>query len=142
MARRKVSAQESERISELATKLGSVRFRTLMTGAGESDRLMRPVRLANLTRGSGTLTEGEQERLQLVSGNALLIENLAKKNPEKRPYRVNRALRDWIAHGKAKGVPPGKTDHDLEKKRKAVKALGYLGIDPSEGTYYVRKRKA
>jgi hypothetical protein len=140
MARRKVSAQESERISELATRLGSVRFRTLLTGAGESDRLMRPERLANLQRGTGTLTEGEQERLQLVSGNIQLIQNLAQKNTAKRPYRVNRALKDWIANGKPKGVI--QTDADKDKKLRAVKALGYLGIDPSEGTYYIRKRKS
>lgn len=136
---RKVTASESERITDLATKLGPLRFRTLMTGAGESDRLMRPERLRNLQRGSGTLTEGEIERLQLVSGNVTLVQNLAQKNPSKRPYRVNRALRDWIAHGKAKGDI---SKQDPTKKHRAIKALGFLGVDPSEGTYYVRKRKA
>lgn len=111
-----------------------------MTGAGESDRLMRPARLANLSRGSGRLTEGEAERLILVSGNAQLIENLALKNQSKRPYKVNRALRDWISSGKAKGVR--QTEIDADKKRRAIRALGFLGVDPSEGTYYVRKRKA
>jgi hypothetical protein len=52
-------------------------------------------------------------------------------------------LRDWVAHGKAKGVRQDKADDlEMQKKRRAVKALGYLGIDPSEGTYYVRKRKS
>lgn len=137
---KKVTAQESERITELATRLGPLRFRTLMTGAGESDRLMRPERLRHLESGSGTLTEGERERLELVSGNVQLIGNLAKKNTNKRAYKTNRALRDWISHGKAKGVIQDKSDE--EKKHKAIRALGFLGIDPSEGTYYVRKRKA
>lgn len=137
----RISAQQSVRISELQERLGSARFRTLMT---ESDRrLVRPERLTKWMQGSGRISPEEAERLAVISTNASLIEILARKNEHKRSFKVNRAIRDWVTTGKAKGVNYKDQDSETRAKQQAaIKALRFLGIDPSEGTFYVRKRKA
>jgi hypothetical protein len=133
--RTRVTRQERAQIVELENRLGSVRLRTILT---QSDsRLMRPDRLERLESGSGTLTASERERLRLAKSNANLIENLARKNKSKRSYKVNRALRDWVESGKARGAG----GQSVDDKERTIRALGYLGISPSEGTYYVRGRK-
>jgi DNA-binding CsgD family transcriptional regulator len=105
-------------------------------------RLVRPERLSNWEQGRGKLTPEEADRLALISSNASLIEILARKNESKRSFKVNRSLRDWIANGKGKGVPYKEQDAETRAKQQAaIKALRFLGIDPSEGTFYVRKRK-
>ena len=136
--RQRVTASDAARISELSDRLGSLTFRTLLTGTeGASKRLMRPERLDALVAGRGKLSEAERERLQLIATNAPAIRNLRKKNAEKREFKVNRALRNWVTGGKTKDQK--KTDSDAELD--ATKALGFLGVNPSEGSYYVRKRK-
>lgn len=138
----RITPAQAARISELSNRLGSARFRTLMTADSER-RLVRPERLENWRAGHGRLTPQENERLALVSANASLIEILARKNEQKRTFKVNRSLRDWIANGKAKGVPYKEQDADTRAKQQAaIKALRFLGVDPAEGTFYVRKRKA
>lgn len=130
----RISAQDSARIQQLQARLGSQTFRTLMSQ--ENRRIIDPRRLARWTEGRGILRSEEQERLALISANAPLLENLARKNEKKARWKRNRAMRDWIAHGKASGE-----DNEPDAK-KAIRGLRFLGVDPSEGTYYVRKRKA
>lgn len=140
MAMKRVSTAEAARISELVDRLGSTRFRTLITSP--DSRLIRPDRLSNLREGRGKLSTSEREALGLVSTNSVAVENLARKNSGKRPYKVNRAIRNWLLNGKEKGVDYKEQEADIrERQLNAIKALRFLGIDPSEGTYYVRKRK-
>ena len=134
----RISPQESERISDLSSRLGSIEFRTLMSDTGGTHRLMRPERLSHLASGRGRISQAELERLELISANSALLQKLSQKDPkEKKRYRVRHAMRDWLVAGKEKG----ETQSDKEREQRAVRALHFLGIDPSEGTYYVRKRK-
>ena len=139
----RISSPESERISELSSRLGPLEFRTLMSETGGPTRLMRPERLDNLIAGRGRISKAEQERLALIQTNAPLLENLSKKNANrKQQFKVRHALRNWLVSGKAKAVPYSEQDKEAkENQQRAIKALRFLGIDPSEGTYYVRKRK-
>ena len=138
----RISPQESERISELSSRLGSLEFRTLLSQTGGTKRTMRPERLGNLTAGRGKITEAEAERLALISANAPLLENLSRKNQGKNKQKTRRALREWLTKGKEKGVRYSDQDKETrDEQQRAIKALRYLGIDPSEGTYYVRRRK-
>lgn len=140
MALTRVTPQEAARISELADRFGSTRFRTLITNP--NSRLIRPDRLSNLREGRGKLSASEREALGLVGTNSVAVENLARKNEGKRPYKVNRAIRTWLLNGKDKEVIYGEQEADIrERQLAAIKALRFLGIDPGEGTYYVRKRK-
>lgn len=134
----RISRQESERISDLSSRFGGLEFRTLMSDTGGTSRLMRPERLRNLAGGRGRISAAERERLALIQTNAPLLEKLSEKNKQKNPTKIRHALRDWIKYGKQKGEQyPG----SKEDQQKAIRALGFLGIDPSEGTFYVRKRK-
>lgn len=140
MAMKRVTPQEAARISELANRIGSTRFRTLITDP--NSRLIRPDRLSNLQEGRGKLSASEREALALVSTNSVAVENLARKNGGKRPHKVNRAIRTWLLNGKEKGVDFKEQEADTrERQLNAIKALRFLGIDPGEGTYYVRRRK-
>jgi hypothetical protein len=110
-----------------------------MSDTGGTGRLMRPERLRNLTEGRGRISAAERERLALIQTNAPLLEKLSEKNRDKKPVQVRRALKDWIKSGKQKGEPYEK---DSARTQAAIRALSFLGVDPSEGTYYVRKRKS
>lgn len=138
---RRVSGSESTQILELERRLGQRTLRQLLTPSGE--RLMRPDRLDNLILGTGRIRPGDAERLALIQSNARAIENLERKNSDKPRWKTRRAIRDWLHNGKQKG--PNYQDQDQETKQQqqqAIKALRYLGVDPSEGTYYVNRRKA
>jgi len=107
----------------------------------ESGRIIAPDRLARWQTGRGRLSAAEVERLSDISSQAPKIKNLGKSNEEKTQWKVNRAMRDWLAGGKAKGEALSKDPVKLAKQRKAAKGLGYLGVDTGDGTYYVKKRK-
>ena len=134
-----ISTEEAKQIEALSARLGTSHFRALMTTSPSGGR-MRPIenrRLSKWTAGHGTLSQSERERLNALKTNSTAIQNLLKKNSGKQSFRVNRAIRDWISAGKGKGIRAG----DKDKEQKAIKALRYLGVEPSDGTYYVRKRK-
>lgn len=136
-----VTATDAKMIRELSSRLGSVEFRQLLTGEGQ--RLMRPERLENLSTGKGKISDEEMARLQTIHTNSAAVKNLLRKGAgKKRPYRTRRAVRDWLYNGKDKGVDYQSQDTETkEAQLKAIRALRFLGVDPSEGTYYVRKRK-
>jgi hypothetical protein len=139
MAKR-VSSSEAKRIAELRESLGDRTFRTLMTGGNK--RLMRPERMGNLTGGRGTLKPWERERLALISRNSQALQNLKTKRevPSSQEYKVNRAVRTWLVRGKERDIPyESQGPKTRGKQQKAIRALKYLGIDPTEKHYYVRK---
>jgi len=132
----KVSASQSARIAELETSLGSKTLRTLLSDDGK--RIVRPDRLSHLLGGSGKLSEGEAERLAAISRNANQIRALQKRGAGKQDFRVNRAVRTWVVNGKKKGTDVGQKDEMGQKKKRAtIRALAYLGVDPSDGTFYI-----
>ena len=130
---KRISSSEAKRISELRSTLGDRTLRQLLTQ--EDKRLIRPERLAHLESGSGKLSESEARQLKAISKNSTLLKNLKAKAKEKREFKVNRSLRIWLNQGKAKDEPI----QEQETKDKVVRALGFLGVDPTDGTYYVRK---
>jgi hypothetical protein len=142
---RKVTAQESRDLATLVDRLGSVRLRTLLTE--EDSRLLRPDRLLNLTAGRGRISESEASRLRLVKRNAREIELLARKETKdekkgraRKAHKVNRALRDWLTHGKERGIAYGDQESDIKADQiTAIKALRFFGVDPVKGQYYVKK---
>ena len=137
----RVSSGETKRLAELRSQLGDRTLRTLLTH--EDKRLMRPERISNLLAGRGKLSEWERSRLQTVSTNAPKIKQLKAKGKGKREFQSNRALRSWLSHGKAKGVEYKEQDApEKESQQQAIKALRFLGVDPGEGKFYVRKGSA
>jgi hypothetical protein len=136
MKRLPVSHHEAQRIAELTDRLGSRTVRTVLTGEG--NRIMRPERLANIYGGTGRLTPEEKQRIELLSANAQQIEWLARKGEQRGnlEWKNNRALRDWMIHGKEKGQGRRR---DRERELKAIKSLRYFGINPASGRGYVRK---
>lgn len=136
----RLSRAQSRRISELAESLGEQRFRALMK-TKDSGRIIAPDRLERWKSGRGRLTADEAERLDKVSANVPQLKKLAAKSEGKTTWKRNAAMRDWLAGTKEKGKALSKDEVELAKQRRAAKGLGYLGVDPSEGTYYVRKRK-
>ena len=99
---------------------------------------MRPDRLANLTGGTGQLTESEKDRIKLISANAQQLEYLQGKGERRGniEWKNNRALRDWVAHGKERNAP---RRDNRDRELKAIRSLRYFGIAPSSGRGYVRK---
>jgi len=80
----------------------------------------------------------------LISSNSKNLENLAVKGERLHgtglPYKINRALRDWLITGKEKGTIYKDQDKQIrEQQLKAIKALRYFGVEPSDGHYYVRR---
>lgn len=135
---KRVTAQEADQIRTLETRLGSLRFRTLITD--ENSRLMRPERLLHLTEGRGKLSDRERRQLSRIKSESRKLQNLGKKetNRERKGDKrseseVNRKMRDWLNHGKTKGTKNRK-DRQFWK---AIDALDYLGVDPDDGTYYL-----
>lgn len=135
---KKVSAREQERLQSLSGKLGDRTIRQLLTP--ESNRLMRPERLNNLLAGRGKLSEREARQIETISRNSNNLSALKTRGAGKREFKVNRAMRDWLNNGKPKGIAYKDQDTaEKERQLKAIKALRFLGIDPSDGTFYVRK---
>lgn len=135
---KRITVGEANRISELSNRLGERTLRTLLTG--ENKRLVRPERMENLRTGRGRLSESELARLELVSRNANALSALKKRGSGKREFKVNRSLRDWVTTGKRKDVDYRAQDQpEREDQLRAIKALRYLGVDPSSGTFYVKK---
>lgn len=137
MKRTRISDTQSNRISELESRLGDKTIRTILTG--ENQRLMRPERYANLVSGKAQLTEAEKERISLLSANAQRIQTLARQSEQRGniDFKTNRALRDWIQFGKQKGA---ERDPNRQRELKAIKGLRYLGISgPLARGGYVRK---
>src|SRR5581483_10756209 len=96
--------------------------------------------MQNLLAGRGKLTEQETQQLENASRNSSSLTALKRRGEGKREFKVNRALRDWLSTGKAKGVDyKSQSSEEKEQQLKAIKALRFLGIDPSDGTFYVRK---
>lgn len=135
----RVSKKQAKRIGELRESLGSQTFRSVMS-TSESGRIVDPRRLARWEQGRGRLTEEESERLALVSRNAPNVKRLKEKNEDKTRWKVNHALRDWLAGGKEQGERVEKTPARQAQQRRATKALGYLGADTHSGKWY-HKRK-
>lgn len=139
---RQISATEAERIAQLSNRLGDRTFRQLLTKPGS--RLVRPERLVSLTRGSGRLSPSEVDQLRNISRNSNALSALKTKGVKKngggtREFRTNRALRDWLLNGKTKGFDTDmQSESDQDSKNKAVRALRYLGVDPSDGTFYLK----
>jgi hypothetical protein len=136
MKRERVSSSEARRIAELESRFGSRTLRTILSPEGS--RIMRGDRLANLTGGSGRLTEVEKDRLARVSANAQQIDYLQGKGQRRGnvEWKNNRALRDWVAHGKERDAP---RRDNRDRELKAIRSLRYFGIAPSAGGGYVRK---
>lgn len=134
---KKVSASEQERIASLSAKIGDRTLRQILTPEGK--RIIRPERLRNLAAGSGRLSEAERNQLANVTRNSNSLAAL-KKRGSGQEFKVNRALRDWLNNGKQKGVDfKDQEASERESQLKAIKALRFLGVDPSDGTFYVRK---
>lgn len=137
---KRVSAQDSARISQLSNRLGDRTLRTLLTS--ESKRLMPPERIANLRAGTGKLSDAERDRLRLVSENANQIRALKSRaeSHDKIEWKINRAIRDWVNNGKERGIPYDMQSKDeKEQQLKAIKALRFFGVDPQDKTFYVKK---
>lgn len=137
---KRVTAGEAERLRSLQSQLGDRTLRTLLTSEGR--RLMRPERIDNLLAGRGRLSETERTQLGLVSSNSAKLKALKQKGSGKQEFRTNRALRSWVTTGKEKDVnyvtqPKDERDSQLT----AIKSLRYLGVDPSDGKFYVKKGK-
>lgn len=136
----RISSEDAERIRELTTRIGDRRFRTVLTNEGA--RLVRPTRLANLQAGTGRLSETEKKALDKAWSNRVAIQNLGKRGDKlgNKDFRTNRAIRNWLLHGKDSVTPRRKRMSDKERadELKAIKALRYLGIDPDDGLYYLR----
>lgn len=120
-------------------------------------RLLRVDRYDNLKGGTANLQPWEKARLVKITKNRSGLGALQKKfeergtlySPKKRPLADSTkkreggaALKDWLLHGKAAGVP-----YDSQSKRKqreqikAVKALKFLGVeslDSDDGDVYVK----
>lgn len=129
-----VTRSESKRITELQKALGERTFRQLLTPP-EARGLVGRRRLRNLEAGTGKLSDQDRDVLKRVSRNRVRIETLKRHNKSKQEFRVNRALRDFVLHGKQKGAQD-QTDEDFEK---ATRALVYLGVDLDRGEVYLRK---
>jgi hypothetical protein len=106
---------------------------------GESGRIIDPRRLARWESGRGRLRPEEVSRLEAISANSQRIETLKERNENRLTWKVNHALRDWVAGGKQKGVAP-QTEEEKERQKKAAKALGYLGVDTHSGQWYHHKK--
>jgi hypothetical protein len=135
-----ISKGDANRIVKLRRDLGDKTFRTMMTGGNQ--RLMRPERASNLAAGSGKLRPWERERLAVISRNSAAIKALKGKREVSsgKEYQVNRALRNWVVRGKDKDTDYGAQSPSKKRsQQKAIKALKFLGIDPTEKHYYVRK---
>ena len=139
----KISGSDAKRIQQLEQRLGSRLVRTILTG--ENKRLMAPSRMDRLIAGRGRLSKDESERLTRLSANAQSIEALKSKRTaderhglKRKDFEVNRAIRDWVLHGK---------ERDAERtigengEQNAIRGLRFLGVDPSEKHYYLRKVK-
>lgn len=134
----RVTGSQSKRIAGLQSSIGDRTLRTLL--AGDSKRIMRPERLAHLSSGSGRLSEAEAEQLERVSKNVGNIKALKRRGKNRRDFQANRAIRTWLTNGKRKGVDISLDDElGQERKRKAIRALRYLGVDPDDGAFYVRE---
>lgn len=134
----RVSASEARTIRKLSSDLGERRFRTLMQS--DYEPRARPIskkQLDNLERGTGRLNYEQQHRVALIQSNAGLLKKLGDKSSSKTNWRTNRAMRDWLVFGKDRGTP-----YDKGTRKRAIKGLGYLGVDPTEGTFYVIRRKS
>jgi hypothetical protein len=103
---------------------------------------MRPERLENLTSGRGKLSVEEEQLVNRLSMNAQKVKQLSTRGSGKRDFKVNRSIRDWVQHGKSPDESRPTTQGGKENEQKAIRGLRFLGVDPSEKTFYVRKARA
>jgi hypothetical protein len=103
---------------------------------------MRPERLEHLQSGTGKLSPHEKALLDRLSANAQSVKRLSeketseeKKGRKRKAFKVNRSIRDWVQQGKERDAD--RTPGDDEQK--AIRGLRFLGVDPSEKTFYLRK---
>ena len=132
---KRISLSEAKQVSELRSTLGERTFRQLLTA--EDSRLLSRRRLERLERGSGKLSEREQNQLEQIAKNKVRIRQLKAKGKGKQEYKVNRSLRTWLNEGKEKGARVDSQNPD--DKAHVITALWYLGVDPSDGTFYVKR---
>lgn len=140
----KISRSDAARIRQLEQDLGSRLVRTVLTSP--SKRLMRPERLEHLTSGRGRLSPDERQLLNRLSANKQSVKRLSEKQTleqkhgkKGREFKKNRAIRDWIQQGKERDAPRPTDAEGKIDEQKAIRGLRFLGVDPSEKTYYVRK---
>jgi hypothetical protein len=135
------SKAERERLAKLAQSLDERTLRQLLTPQGK--RILRKDRLEKLLEGRGRLLDSERDKLQLISRNASSLLSLKQKSQSRQVFKTNRALRDWLTSGKAKGIKFAEQDEaEREKQIQAIKALRFLGVEPESATFYVRKVQA
>jgi len=144
---KRVSQGDALRLRQLEQRLGSRLVRTILTNPDR--RLMRPDRLERLTAGRGKLSDDERQKLERLSANAQSVEKLSNKQGRgngrtqlSKQTRKNRSIRDWLHHGKERDAPRPDDDSGKSDEQKAIHGLRYLGVDPSEKHYYVRKVRA
>jgi len=143
----RIGASDAQRLRKLNEQLDSRLIRTVITPEGK--RIMPQKRMDRLLRGTGRLSADERENLERLSNNARAVGQLSKRKPIgnghtrlSKQTRKNRSIRDWLKHGKERDAPrpddvAGKID-----EQKAIHGLRFLGVDPSEKTYYLRKVRA
>lgn len=133
----RLTNQEAVQIRKLSSDLGERRFRTLMQGSSRIDA--PPIsrkQYDNWIQGKGSMSYEQQHRLRLIQSNSGLLKRLAQKSEGKSASKSNRAMRDWLIFGKERSTP-----YDKGSRMRAIIGLGFLGVDPSEGTFYVIRRK-
>lgn len=137
----RISRSDAKQIQQLEQRLGSRLVRTILTG--ENKRLMPPSRMDRLIAGRGRLSADERERLELLNANARSIGALKNKRTaderhglKRKEFKVNRSIRDWVLHGKERDAQRTIGENG---EQNAIRGLRFLGVDPSEKHYYLRK---
>lgn len=128
MSRSRISKAESNRMTQLESRLGSRTLRTILAGNDKS--IMRPERFANIKSGKALLTQREHDLLQTASANADRIGRYKSKGVSlgQREYQINRAIRDVIQSGKQRGA---RGPRDMEREMKVIRAFRFLGYKGS-----------
>jgi len=140
----RIGASDAKRLRQLNDQLDSRLIRTVLTPEGK--RIMPQTRMDRLMRGTGKLSADEREKLNRLSNNARAVGQLSKRKTignghtrlSTRTHK-NRSIRDWVLHGKERDAPRPDDKEGKIDEQKAIHGLRFLGVDPSEKTYYLRK---
>lgn len=106
---------------------------------------MRPERLANIERGTAKLQPWEKTRLIQITKNRNALSRLQESSEERGPLyssrkrklatstkkrAVDKALKDWMLHGKQAGIDyQSQSVRKKKQQQKAIHALKFLGVD-------------
>jgi hypothetical protein len=137
-----VTRGQAQRVRQLERSIGDeYTLRILLSGGKQ--RLMRPERLQNIKAGTAKLQPWEAERIKQLQVNQSALGRLAKTEGDlSKPQQRQRgkALKDWVTKGKEKETPyDTQNPKQKRKQQRAIKALYFLGVEPDQGHYYVRK---